>query len=135
MSGYDPRYTPPGGGQPGGGFPPPPPPVGPGGPPPGGGYTPPPPEQPGKGKALAALILGIAAIVFSYVPFIGIAAGIVGIFMALGSKKVGFTGGMLTAGMICSIIGTALGAILTVSCIACAACAAADPWWMDPWYW
>ena len=163
MSGHDPRYKPPGDSQQpseptpppvsdtgftppppsgdagftpppqpptGGGFTPPPPPPG------GGGFTPvPPPSPPGRGKAIAALVLGIAAIVFSYVPFLGLAAGIVGIFLALGSKKEGFVGGMLTGGLVCSIIGAALSAIATISCIACTACLATDPFWMDPWAW
>ena len=82
---------------------------------------------PGKGQAIAALVLGIVSIVFSwfgYGALIGLACGVVGLILAMQAKKQGFTGGMYTAGLVLSIIGLALSAILFISCAACTGCAA-----------
>ena len=75
----------------------------------------PPRTDPGKGKATAALVLGILSIVL-----MSLAAGIVGIVLANQSKNAtrmaGFPpNGSATAGMICSVIGTALSAIVIVA--------------------
>jgi len=73
-------------------------------------------EDPGKGMALASLILGIASLVM---PYAGVICGILGLVFAIVSKKksadTGFIpSGMSTAGMICSIIGLALWVIIII---------------------
>jgi len=65
----------------------------------------------GKSKATASLVLGIVAIVTSWIPLIGLACGIVGLIMAAKAKREGFTEGLRTAGFIVSIIGTVFGAL------------------------
>lgn len=67
-----------------------------------------------NGKSIAALVLGICSIV---VPYLGFIIGIIGIvFASLSLKEIKRRGeqgkGMAIAGMVCSIIGTALYAIL-----------------------
>lgn len=67
-----------------------------------------------NGKSIAAMVLGILSIV---VPYIGLIIGIVGIvFSSLSLKEIKRTGeqgrGMAIAGMVTSIIGTVLYAII-----------------------
>jgi len=66
-----------------------------------------------KNKSIAALILGIAAIVLP-VPILDLAAGIVGIVLSVQSKNDGFTGGLRIAGFVLSIIGTIAAASYTL---------------------
>lgn len=73
-----------------------------------GAYPPPPAPgypAPSNGKATGALICGILAIVFSFIPIVGIVLGIVAIVLA--SKAVKFAGksGKTTGGKVCGIIG------------------------------
>ena len=87
---------------------------------------------PGRGQAIASLVLGIISIVFvwfGYSTLVGLACGIVGVFMAAGAKKRGYTGGMRTAGFVCSLVGTILCALVFAACIACIACVAAGGIW------
>ena len=88
-----------------------------------------PQNHPAKNLALASMICGIVGLVFGWAAgLIGIPAGIVGLILAINAKKKGFVGGMLTAGLIMSIISLALGAIVFIACIGivgCSACAAA----------
>lgn len=70
------------------------------------------PER-GKGKAIAALVLGIIAIVLP-VPFLDLACGIVGLVMAYKSKQEGYITGLRTAGFVLSIIGTVFAAFYTL---------------------
>lgn len=95
------------------------------------GYYPQPMPVPGKGMAIASLVLGICSIVYLFF------LGIIGIVLAVMAKKkmlaAGYPTGLATAGLVLSIIGTALGAILVVTCLSCigaAGCAAtsAVPW-------
>lgn len=82
-------------------------------------YGQPPMNQPGKGLAIASLVCGIAACVFFWFgvsAFISLLAGIAGIILAVNAKKQGFVGGMLTAGLVLSIIGTVVGGIVFVAC-------------------
>ena len=108
------------------------PPVGGHGMPPG-----PPREMPGSGKAVAALVLGICALVVP-IPFIDVVAGIIGIVLAVQAKKEGHTGGMATAGLVLSIIGTIFASMYTLGCVALLLFNT-DPWmtdyyfWADPW--
>jgi hypothetical protein len=78
--------------------------------PPGYGYYAGPASGGTSGKAIAALVLGIASLMVCYVGFI---AGILGIVFALLAKRdidrEGFEGrGLATAGLVCGIIGTVL---------------------------
>lgn len=70
--------------------------------------------------AVASLVLGIATIVFSiiglYIP--GLIMGIVGIVLGVLAKKKN-PSGMATAGLVCSIVGTVLCAIIFIACAAC----------------
>jgi len=73
---------------------------------------------------VAALILGIISTVigafFSYIGWVGIIVGVLGIVLAAVAKKNGQSG-VATAGLVLSIIGTALSLILYLACVACAA--------------
>ena len=90
-----------------------------------------PQNHPAKGLAMGSMICGIVGLVFVWFgvsSIITLAAGIVGLILAINAKKKGFVGGMLTAGLIMSIISLALGAIVFIACIGivgCSACAAA----------
>ena len=85
-------------------------------------------QEPGRGKAIAGLILGIVALTTGWFG-LGLVAGIIGIVLAAGAKKEGFVGGLQTAAFVLSLIGTILGGILFFAiclpamCIACAATA------------
>ena len=75
--------------------------------------------KPNNPLAIAALVLGIVSVVFSFVyVWIGLVAGIVGIVLAVRSRKNPVQKGLGTAGLVCSIIGTALSGVL----LACALC-------------
>ena len=77
---------------------------------------------PGKGAAIASLVLGIVSVVcwfMSTLAFVGVITGIVGIVCASSAKKAGFDGGIRTAGFVLSIIGLAGSAIIFLACVAC----------------
>jgi len=84
-----------------------------------------PQSPPGKGMAIAAMVLGICglALPFFGIWFIGLPAAIVGIILAVISKKklssVGAPSGTATAGLVMSIIALAIGTIVTIACVAC----------------
>ena len=72
--------------------------------------------------AVASLVLGIVSIVFALivpVAWIGIIAGVIGIVLGVVAKKQE-PSGMATGGIVTSIIGTALAAVLYLSCVYCA---------------
>lgn len=71
------------------------------------GYTP----HPGKGKAIASLVLGICSIIFFYIPLAGLIIGIIGLALAAMSRREGFFGGLRSGGLVCSIIGTVFSSI------------------------
>lgn len=80
-------------------------------------------QQPGKGAAIASLVLGIIAIVlwwFGYSSFISLILSIIGLVLASNAKKAGYTGGIRTAGFVLSLIGLIGGAVIFISCVACA---------------
>ena len=54
---------------------------------------------------IASLALGIGSIVFFWVPFLGLAAGVLAIIFYVQQKKV-FESGINTAGLVTGIIGT-----------------------------
>ena len=75
---------------------------------------------PGKGAAVASLVLGIIAVVlwfFGYTSIVSVILGIVGLVCAGNAKKAGFMGGLRTAGFVLSLIGLIGGGI---ACVACA---------------
>ncbi len=77
-------------------------------------------EKKSNGLAIASLVLGIVSIVFSFIAlyWIGIIVGIVGIVLGVMAKKKN-PSGMATAGLVLSIIGTALCALVFIACAAC----------------
>ena len=98
-------------------------------------YGGPPQPQPGKGMAVASLVLGILSILDPTI-ILGIFLGVIGVVLAVMAKKRGFLGGMATAGLVLSIIGIALNGFIFLLCGAAGMFAAiwADPW-LDPWMW
>lgn len=80
-------------------------------------------EIPGKSAATGSLALGIISVglwIFGYSAILSVVLGIVGLIMASNSKKAGFDGGIRTAGFILSLIGTIVGGLIFISCVACA---------------
>lgn len=69
------------------------------------------------GKAVAALVVGIIAVVSCFLYYgalIGIVCGIVGIVLAVKAAQAGNTEGIRKAGFILSIVGLAISAIATI---------------------
>ncbi len=82
-----------------------------------------PENEPGKGLAIASLVLGILSVVlwFFGVTSVGsLVLGIVGLILASIAKSQGNRSGMRTAGFILSLIGVIVGAIIFIACVACA---------------
>ena len=78
---------------------------------------------PGKGSAVASLVLGIIAVVLWFFGITSIGSvllGIVGLILSGSAKKAGFQGGVRTAGFVLSLIGLIGGSIVLVACVACA---------------
>lgn len=70
--------------------------------------------------AIAALVLGICSIVFDFfIWWLGLILGVVGVILGAAAKKQTPENGMATAGLVCSIIGVALGLVTLVACAAC----------------
>lgn len=67
---------------------------------------------------VASLVTGIASLVFSWVPLLGLALGIVGTVCGGKGQKDETQKGLATGGLVCGIIGTVIGAIFTL--IGCA---------------
>lgn len=81
---------------------------------------------PGKGAAIASLVLGIVSIacwaIFGatlWANIVAVVCGVVGLILAINAKKAGFTGGLRTAGFVLSLIGLIGGAVCFVACVAC----------------
>jgi hypothetical protein len=72
------------------------------------------PAEPGKGLAVAGLVLGIISLVFCFVPYIGFPVSIVGIFLAAFGRRSITRRTMATVGLVLSIIGLVLAVIFTV---------------------
>jgi len=86
---------------------------------------------PGKGKAVASLVLGICAIVLP-IPFLDVILAIIGLFMAASAKKEGFSGGLQTAGFVCSLVGLILSILFTAAVVCSFVFATTVPtfhWW------
>lgn len=76
-------------------------------------------EKKSNGLAVASLVLGIVSIVFSFfLQWLGLIIGIVGIVLGVMAKKKN-PSGMATAGLVLSIIGTVLCALIFIACAAC----------------
>ena len=82
---------------------------------------------------VASLILGIFAVILCWIPvvnWLGIILGVVGIILgAIGiskAKKNGQGKGTAVAGLVLSIVATAIAAIAWMACSACGACGAAS---------
>ena len=75
----------------------------------------------GKGQAITSLVLGILSVVFSFlgISLLAVICGIIGLLCANSAKKVGFSGGMRTAGFVISIVGLAFGGIMLLGVAAC----------------
>ena len=70
--------------------------------------------------ATVSLVLGIVSVIFALpIFYIGLICGVVGLVLAVVSKK-RQPSGMATAGMVLSIIGLALSLVLLLSVLACA---------------
>jgi hypothetical protein len=80
--------------------------------------------------AIASLVLGIIALVFTFIPVIGNMApilAIIGIVLGvMGKKQLAMTGqpsGTATAGLVLSVIALVISLIFTIICGSCAICA------------
>ncbi len=81
-----------------------------------GAYPPPPtPNAPiGNSKATAALVCGILAIVFSFIPIVGIILGIVAIVFAGKATRMFGHSGKATGGKVCGILGIVFSVLMIV---------------------
>lgn len=78
------------------------------------GYAPASYENPeGKSAATAALVWGIVAMVFGWIP-LGFIFGIVGIKQSKKANKMGVKNGLSVTGLVLSIIGVVYGSIVSV---------------------
>lgn len=82
--------------------------------------------------AIAALILGILALLTMVIPFVGfiaipmaIAAVILGVIAKKQATEANAPTGLATGGLICGIIALALSVFFTIVCTVCLACTAA----------
>ena len=85
-------------------------------------YPPVKPKQPASGFAVASLVLGIIAMVLP-IPVIDVVIGVLGLIFAIVAKRSGHRGGMSTAGLVLSIIGTIWALWFTISIFA-------GLWWL-----
>ena len=90
-------------------------------------FTPSPGSYPGKGMSIAAMVLGILAMVVGWIPGVGwlglpcaIVALILGIIGRKKAKEVGAPTGMATAGVVLAIISLGVTVLATI-CIVCLA--------------
>jgi len=73
-----------------------------------------PPTPPGDGKATGALVCGLLGFFLGLIP-----AAIVGIVLAAGARKEGYTGSKATIGLVLSIISLVAWLAFWIACIAC----------------
>ena len=69
-------------------------------------------DEPGKGAAVASLVLGIVGLFFA-----GIILGIIGLVMASSARNQGYMGGIRTAGFILSLLSLIFGALAAIACV------------------
>ena len=82
-----------------------------------------PENLPGKGEAVASMVLGIVGLVFLLTTlwYVSLIIGIIGLILAIVSKSKGFSGGINTAGLVMNIITLILSGIVFLACTACVA--------------
>ena len=78
-------------------------------------------------NAVAGLVLGIVCLALDILPipylsWLSLPAGIVGLILSVKGRKIEYQKGMATAGMVLSIIGLALWALVLL-CVVCAGAA------------
>lgn len=77
-------------------------------------------QDPGRGMAIASMVLGIVSIPLAWA-YVGVATAIVGLILGIIAKKkqkeAGFPTGMSLAGIICSIIGLIISIVMYALCI------------------
>lgn len=61
-------------------------------------------------RGIASLVLGIVSLMFCWIPFLGLASGIIGLVCASRQKKIS-PNGIATGGLVTSIIGIVFSAI------------------------
>ncbi len=74
-----------------------------------------------NGKATASLVCGIVSVVFMWMGWgalVAVATGVVGLVLGIGANKVQ-KDSKATAGIVLSIIGLVLGAIMFIGCTLC----------------
>lgn len=73
--------------------------------------------------AVAALVLGIIGIVFSWFPLLAVPLAIIGMILGIVARKNAVNTAqptnMATAGLVVSVIGIAISILITVACISC----------------
>ena len=74
-------------------------------------YRPAPVSEPGKGLAVASLVMGLLSLLILPLVF-----GILGIVFGGVAKNKGYIGGMATAGLVISIIGLASWLLMLIAC-------------------
>ena len=80
---------------------------------------------PGKGEAVASMVLGIVGLVFTFIlsgfglGFIAVICGIIGLILSIISKNKGYEGGMRTAGFVMNIIVIVVAILVVIACAAC----------------
>lgn len=74
--------------------------------------------------AIAGMVIGIVSVVLCCVPYLSIALGITGLILSVKGMKSTTARGMAIAGLVCSIVGLALGVIYSIywSVVGCVAC-------------
>ena len=75
---------------------------------------------PGKGAAIASMVLGIVGVVcwfFSWSSVVSVVLGVIGLILASNAKKAGYESGVRTAGFVLSLISLIGGAIVVIACV------------------
>lgn len=74
-------------------------------------------SSPGKGAAIASMVLGICSLVL---PFLGVITAIIGLILGIvgasRQKSTGASAGMAVAGIVCSVVALAVSIIYIVAC-------------------
>lgn len=83
-----------------------------------GGYADRPVEEPtpGKGPAIAGMILGIISLPFSFLFGFGGIFAFIGLILSICAKAAGNKHGQSTAGLVCSILGLLLSLFIFAGC-------------------
>lgn len=81
-------------------------------------------SDPNRTAAIAGMVIGIVSVVLCCVPYLSIALGITGLILSVKGMKSTTARGMAIAGLVCSIVGLALGVIYSIywSIVGCVAC-------------